>query len=784
MKIYWRFILMIWLAVNGLYAQTFALSGYVVDQVSRETIIGVNIIVKGELMGAASDGNGFFRITGLASGKYVLELHHINYAVKMIEVIISDRSLVLDDIPLAEKPIEMEEIIVTAPPSEIADTKVESGFRVITPAEIKTIPAHRNDIFRAIKYLPGITGVDPISPLYSVRGGDSGENLILLDGVTIYNPYHFVTASGLFNIYAIKNVEMMVGGFSAEYGGRNSSVLYITTREGNSRQLHGELEPSLTHTNAVFDFPVGNNATMMVSGRYHYNLIARYLINSPSYFYDMNISFNWKISRLNRLSLSYFYSKDYFDFTASNYLSYLGNTFDTDIFDDYDAQYHNKWRNHAVSAVLKTVLSPKLYLKTQLSGSFFSSENSSLLDFESFDEEKNETSKLFYRNNMNNAIRDLSLKSSLSFKWNEWNTLALGGEFNRYYFSNDFLINFFSEGKSVREPDLLAGFAEDKVTLGRFILRCGMRFSRYSLIDRWYTEPRLNAVLELPRQLRIKGAWGKYYQYIMSINSQEYEISQFLDYYFPLENQKPGASIHYILGVEKSLGNYSQFSLDFYYKEIDRTYAYDYNLSELEIFGFSEKLRAGHGTSYGLEFLWKGTWEKFSGWVSYGISRSTRSYPHIMNGKELLFDYDRTHSFKAVINHQILPRLSYSSSLQIMTGVPKTLEIAAKSYYYYDPLTGTYATYQTYDTPLKNNARLPFYLRLDLGLKKQIRKGFGADLSNFLGAKESYLNFSIGNILFLFHRNVWFYFPTGKEKLYALGTNYLPFINFGYTIKF
>jgi hypothetical protein len=784
MKFYWRFIIVIGLCITGLNAQTYTISGYVVDQESRETIIGVNIIIKGELKGTASDRNGFFRITDLDSGSYILELHHINYEVKTIEIVIRDRSLVLDDIPLKEMPIEMEEVVVTAPSSEIADIEVESGFREITPTEIKTIPKNRDDIFRAIKYLPGITGVDPISPLYSVRGSDPGENLILLDGVTIYNPYHFVTASGLFNLYAVKNVEMMVGGFSAEYGGRNSSVLYITTREGNSRKLHGELEPSLDHTNAVFDFPVGKNATMMVSGRYHYDLISRYLLYAPSYFYDMNISFNWKISWLNRLSLRYFFSKDYFNFISSNYFSYLATTFDTDIFDDYDLRYRNKWHNQALSAVLKTILSPKLYLKTQLSGSFFSANNSSLLDFEYFDKEEEKTTKLFYRTDIRNDIRDIGLKSSLSFKWNELNTLALGGEFNRYYFSNDILINFFSEGKSTREPDLLAGFMEDKITLGPLIFRGGIRFSKFSFINRWYTEPRLNAVLKLPYHLRIKGAWGNYFQYIMSINSQEYELSQFLDYYYPLKSREPSASTHYILGVEKSLGNNSQVSLDFYYKDIDRTYNFDYNISESEVYGFSEKLRVGQGTSYGLEFLWKGTWEKFSGWVSYGISKATRSYPHIMEGKELLFDYDRTHSFKAVINHQIHPKLSYSSSLQIMTGAPKTVEIAGKSYYYYDPLTGTYATYPTYDTPSKNNARLPLYVRLDLGLRKQIRKGFGADLSNFLGAKESYLNFTFGNILFLFHRNVWFYFPIGKEKLYAMGTNYFPEISVGYTIKF
>ena len=777
-------ILILLLSTTLLHAQTYTISGYVIDKKTGETIIGVNVIVRGTNRGAATDLNGYFRITGLPPGKYTLDVSHIAYQLNSIEVTIQNKGLVLDDIPLQPKAIELEEIVVTGQKSEVADVEMEISHREMTPKAIRSIPASRGDVFRAVKYLPGIEGVDPISPLYSVRGGEPGSNLILLDGITIYNPYHFVSASGLFNLYAIKNVEMLVGGFGAEYGGRNSSVLYITTREGNDKKLHGEIKPTITNTNVVFDFPVGKNATMMISGRSYYDLISRFFFYSPSYFYDMNISFNWKLNRQNRLSLRYFFSRDFMDFKTNTYFAYLKTTFDTDVFEDYDFKINNKWNNQAATAILKTIISPQVYLKTQLAGSFFSSSNLFLLDFEYFDEEDNETVKLFYSTNIKNKISDLSAKSTLSVKLSNSNSFTLGGEYNQYFFSNDILINRLSEGKTTRQPKLMAGFIEDKINLHPLTFRAGMRFSKFSFTDKWYREPRINAVVQLPYNINLKAAWGEYYQYIMSINSQEYELSQFLEYYYPLKSRQPCASTHYILGFEKAISGNSQLSIDFYYKDISRVYTFDYNISSYEAYRFSDKLKQGTGESYGVELLWKGTWNKFSGWVSYGLSRSTRSYPHLMQGKTFLFDYDRTHSFKAMINHQIHPALSYSGTLRITSGVPKTMEVSTKSYFYYDPLTGDYAFYPTDYTVSKNNVRFPIYIRLDLGLQKRIRKGFAADLAEFLGAKESYVNVAFGNLLFLFHRNVWFYFPVDEGKLYGLGTNYFPEFSAGYTIKF
>jgi len=779
-----NFIFIIFLlSATCLFAKAYTVSGYVVDKKTGETLIGVNVVVRDQYKGAATDGNGYFRVTGLLPGKYTLDISYIGYSKRTVDILIQNKSIVLDDISLEPEVIELESIIVSGQRSEVADVEFESSHREIKPEAVRRIPASRGDVFRAVKYLPGIQGIDPISPLYAVRGSDPGENLILLDGVTIYNPYHCVITSGLFNLYAIKNIEMLVGGFGVEYGGRNSSVLYITTREGNNQALHGEIEPSLSHTKMVLDFPLSKKATMMISGRAYYDLVSLFLFYSPSYFYDMNVALNWKLNGRNRLSLRYFFSRDFMDLDFTRFYSYIAPTFDTDIFEDYDLKFNDRWNNQAATAILKTVINPKIYLKTQISGSFFSSNNLSMLDFEYTDDESGDSFKMFYHTDIRNKIRDLSGKSTLSILFNSFNTFTLGGEYNYYYFGNDIRINDLSEGETTRKSTLMAGFFEDKLTLGPLSLRMGMRLSKFSLTDRWYREPRINVICELPLGMKMRTAWGLYYQYIISINSQEYELSQFLDYYYPLKARKPSASTHYIVGLEKAITENSRLSMDVYYKDISRVYTFDYNISEIEAYRFSDKLKEGTGESYGIELLWMGTWRKLSGWVSYGISRATRSYPHIMEGRSFLFDYDRTHSFKAMINHQIHPALSYSGTLRIMSGVPKTLERTSKHYFYYDPLTNEYSTNLTHASSSRNNARLPLYIRLDLGLKKRIRKGFGAELAEFLGAKESYLNVNFGNLLFLY-RNVIFYIPLGQDKPYGYGLNYFPQFSMGYTIKF
>jgi len=782
MKRYWLIFCFILFLPALLSAGKLTISGYVINSATGETVIGVNIVVRGTNRGAASDGNGFFVIPGLNPGRYQLDFMHIAFEKKSLWVSLTNKSLFLAEIAIQPKVIELQDVSIVAERAELADLKLETGHRAITAEAIRRIPSSRNDVFRALKFLPGIEAIDPISPLYVVRGSDTGENLILLDDVPIYNPYHFSSASGLFNVYAIKNVELMVGGFGVEYGGRNGSVLYITTREGNNRRLHGEISPGTTATNAVVDFPVGKNATMMLSARYYYDLFTRFLFDAPSYFYDFNGTVTWKIGSRHRLALRYFHSRDFVDFKSETYFNYLATTFETDIFDNYRFNYQTRWTNRAASAVLKTILTPKIFWQSRISYSAFDARNLSLIDYR-YQKQADQDIKLFMETDIRGRIHDVGFKSKLEVNLRTWNELKLGVEYDNYYFENDVLLNGYSGGKLRHRPDLIAGFLEDKINVGSLALRPGVRVSRFGQRHQWDRELRINAALQLRPGIRLKAAHGQYLQYIVSINTQEYELSQFLDTYYPLGKLAPAMSQQSIFGIETTLAQGIRCSIDFYYKNITRCYAYDYNASQMEAGSFVEKLRQGSGKSYGLEILIKGYWGKSSGWISYGWSRSTRRFPHIMNNKSFLFDYDRPHSFKAVINHQLTPAVEFSGALRILSGMPRTLESGYASYFYYDPVSNALAEWYQVLTPVKNNIRMPYYLRLDFGIKKRLRKGFGAEFARYLGARRAFINVTFGNLLFALQRNVWFYIRT-NDRLYGVGTNYIPEFSMGYSIQF
>lgn len=138
---------------------------------------------------------------------------------------------------------------------------------------------------------------------------------------------------------------------------------------------------------------------------------------------------------------------------------------------------------------------------------------------------------------------------------------------------------------------------------------------------------------------------------------------------------------------------------------------------------------------------------------------------------------------KRLVNYDVTDRVSICGSFRYLSGVPKTLETSIKSFYYYDPITNNVSTFPSYVTENKNNARLPAYIQLDLGLIKELRKGFGSELAEFLHATDSFFSISFENLLF-FRRNVMMYLPSDNKEYFALGSNYLPGISVGYTIKF
>ncbi|MFH1000624.1 MAG: TonB-dependent receptor, partial [Bacteroidota bacterium] len=640
------------LIFHGLFAQQFSISGYVSDASNGETLIGATIIVSGTNKGTVSNVNGFFVLGGLAKGNYKLQFSHLGFEQQTVEVTIEDKNILLKEIKLHPADLSIAEVtIIEAGPDKIGDREVETSQHILTPIAIQTIPTARNDVFRALKYLPGVEASETFSPLVPVRGSDPGDNLVFMDGVVVYNPYHFLSSAGVFNMQTIKNVDLMVGGFGAEYGGRNASVLYITTKDGNNQKLTGEITPNTSTSKFFFEFPVNQNGTMMVAGRFNYDLIGNFMMGSRSYFYDMNLSYTHRFGKRNRLTVKYFASHDKTDINFNSLYRYMGNSFNLlEYMENMELMWLNRWGNQVATAYLKTVVSPRIYLRTQIYGSFHQSDNLTKFAFE-FDEE-DITIRQYSQSRFESKIGDLCVKSCMNYEPFYWNSLKIGAEYNLYSFDNRSTVNDIEAGSNAKKPDQIVFFAEDKINMGVLIVRPGLRMTRFN--GKFNpAEPRVNATLNLPADFKIKAAWGIYYQNIISMNTQEYEFNQFLDYYYPLTTKEPSKSVHYIFGIEKAINKNNSLSADIYYKPIIRTYSFDLLQDQSQVFAFSDKIIAGEGEAYGIEFMWKGAWKNISGWASYGYSKSTRSFPHIMDGKWYLYDYDRPHSFKTVLNYQI-----------------------------------------------------------------------------------------------------------------------------------
>ena len=196
-----------------------------------------------------------------------------------------------------------------------------------------------------------------------MRGGDAGENLVQLDGMTIYNPQHLLSMSAVFNPYAIKDIELLVGGFDAKYGGRNSSILHIASREGHKEKIQGEFKPSTSGIVGAIEFPVRNRGTAMISGRFSTDLVSRIMMGMPNLLADFNGSFQTRIGK-TRLRVSAFYAHDFIDYDFIR----LGIYFDQPFLRDYSTGFLTNSTNRALGVQTLTILTPNMVLErfTQL----------------------------------------------------------------------------------------------------------------------------------------------------------------------------------------------------------------------------------------------------------------------------------------------------------------------------------------------------------------------------------------------------------------------------------
>ncbi|MFC1535630.1 carboxypeptidase-like regulatory domain-containing protein [Candidatus Neomarinimicrobiota bacterium] len=767
------------LLILPMVLQAANVSGYVADAETGETIIGVNIIVEGTDNGATTDVNGFFVIRRLPPGEATLRLSHIAYSEQTRTIRLDSEDLFLETIPLEPAVLQSEAIVVTGQRGNLIQKDMDIASFEISPQVLREVPQFNKDVFQLIKYSPSVTIGDRISPIYYVRGGDPGENLVQLDGMTIYNPQHALSMSAIFNPYAIKNIEMLVGGFDAQYGGRNSSILYITSREGHQEKVQGEFRPSSSGLVGAIEFPVRDKTTAMVSGRFMSDLTPRILMGMPNLMADFNGALQTTIGR-TRLRFSAFYARDYIDYDFIR----LGIYFKEEFMRNYSTGFLTNTNNNAVGLQTRSVLTPNLVLETHLYHSGFQVDNKNFIKFRAQDTtyEGNVDVVLNYETRVINEVSDNTVKASLSWFTTLNQTVKLGVEHNDITFLNDAGIFSLPSFSTELTSTLQAWYLQDRVELGPLLVKLGLRNTRFSPEQVWRQEPRASLALEL-RGVTLKAAWGRYHQYVTAMNTQDAELSQFLDYYYPLRHMEPLTSIHHILGLEGRITDQLDYSVTAYYKDFTNLYRFDYFNTIASIYSYEAALEQGEGEAAGVEFMLKGEAGRISGWISYALSRSTRRYASIQQGKTFLYDGDQTHNVKTVLLYQVTQDITASTTFQLTSGFPKTWETGIVSHYAYNPVSNTYGLFPEYLTPVKNNVRFPPRMDWEIGWKKQLRGGFGYQLAEYLGTDQAYLTLTVRNLLFL-RRNPYMYFYLPGYGYYAYDISYFPSVQVGYMIKF
>ncbi|RMF06507.1 MAG: TonB-dependent receptor [Candidatus Neomarinimicrobiota bacterium] len=755
--------------------QAVNVSGTVVDARSGESIVGVNVFIPESGFGDATDLDGFFILRDVPAGKLTLRFSHIAYEERDTLIQIENQNFYLGEIQLSPVSLEGAPVEVTVQRNTIIDEDLDVASFQVNPEILSAVPPLHKDVFQIIQFSPSVTISDPLSPQYYVRGSDPSENLVQLDGMTIYNPQHFMSSNAIFNPYSIKNVEMLTGGFDAEFGGRNASILNITTREGHHHELHGEFKPSLSGLTGAVEFPLNDRTTTMVSGRALTDLLMRIIVGSPNLMTDFNATVRTTWGKTS-VRWSGFLARDFMDYRFDR----LALFFPEIMFDQFQIGFRTQTSNLALGVQTQTLVRPNLIWKNHLYQSRSDVSNATRFGYMVDDTTSALDVVLDYHSRYRSWIRENTFKSQLEWFAFRRQVLKLGMEWNALGLKNG---SGFQPGSlsPVQRLYIAAGFLQDQWEGKHWQFRIGARFSRDDQRRQWNLEPRATVTLTTGASVW-KLASGRYVQYLTTIDSKNDEFIQFLDYYTTLRRQEPMQSIQTIVSWERPLTPQSQLSVTAFYKELTRTYRSTFT-APAGVDSQSFRLEAGSGEAYGIEALWKGSFRGWSGWLSYGWSRGYRRYASVMQGKRILYDGDQPHHLKAVIWLKLTPEITVSNTFQYSSGFPRTWETGQLTQYYYDPYANTVGVYVMPITPVRNNVRFPPQMRWDVGWKKKLRSGFGFELAQYLGGLDADYELTIRNLLFL-HRDPSYYFYLPRYGYYAYDLEWLPSVNATYTIKF
>ena len=719
------FLLSILLFISsGISAQKkYTISGYVREKESRELLPGVNIYIPSLKSGAITNNYGFYSLS-LPEGDYEVQYSYVGYTPVIKNVKLTGHQTI--DIDLEGK--TLEEVVIVGNKSERISESSRMSVITMPVNQIKNIPAllGEKDVFKALQLMPGVQkGSEGNSGLY-VRGGGPDQNLIILDEAPVYNANHLFGFFSIFNGDALKSVELIKGGFPARYGGRLSSVVEMTMKDGNKQKFGGEAGIGLISSRLLLEGPIiKDKSSFIVSGRRTYiDVLIRPLMsieeNAGYYFYDLNAKVNYELSSNDRIYLSGYFGRDKFHYSSSSSYS------------NYKDKAGLYWQNATGTFRWNHLFGPKVFSNTSLIYSAYS------LNIYDIYEENNEKYSLKYTS----GIRDVALKYDVEYHATPGYYLKTGVHVTNHRFTptaiveKDESIKLYSNKKTVYESFESGLYAENNITLSqRFKANAGLRLSNFITKGKSYMalEPRLVMNYKISDNISVKGGYAEMNQYIHLLSNTGIGLPT--DLWVPsTDTVKPQHSKQFSLGVARDISKYDiTLSMEGYYKESKNIIGYRPGASFLLIddptdaqeFTWEDNITAGSGKSYGLEFLVHKKTGRLSGWIGYTLSWTKLKFNEINYGKEFWARYDRRHDLSLVTIYEISPKVTFSATWVYGTGNAITLPIGEFVASEHDPFESirppANSFYNYYNTVTDygevNSFRMKPYHRLDLAFQ-------------------------------------------------------------------
>lgn len=706
------------------HAQRYEISGTITDT-SGMALTGVNIIIKGTPTGTISNLNGFFKFT-VPSGSYILQASSIGYETMVREIEVTKNRSV--QIRLSPKEEQLSTVEVRA--AIIKNQPVEASTVKLSAKEIKSVPSLMGeaDPLKTIQLLPGVQGGTEGTSGFYVRGGSPDQNLILLDGIPVYNASHLFGFFSVFNADIIDDLELLKGGFPARYGGRLSSVLNINLREGNMEEFHGEGALSLVAPKLLIEGPIVKGTTsFIVSGRRSiYDLVVVPFYDEAQqlyyYFGDLNVKLKHVISDKDEVILSYFHSRDRFRYKYEDLPA-------------YSEQSGIRWKNHTVSARWKHKFGDKL--SSDLIGSF----NNYRFNTYSEQTDSGEVFSLDYVS----LIQDMGLRYDLTYNINRKHTLRTGTGYTYHTFRPGALqlAQEYDQTKIEQQQDLsnpifsndVFAYAEDSwLPFSRLQINGGLHLGIYQVQSTTYQslQPRLSTQYFLSDSWLLNASYARMTQFLHLLSNTGLGVPTDL-WVTATDKVKPQQSEQYALGSTKYFSNKTwELTTEIYYKSMQNLIEYKEGASYLTLTDWQNVVETdGTGEAYGLEVLLRKSKGKTTGWIAYTLASTTRTFENLNDGKTFPYRYDRRHDLSIVLNHKFNEKIDVSATWVYQSGIAFTAPVGR----YWIPQSAIpflpFAPEGVDQLSDRNEYRYPNYHRLDLSVNFRKQKKWGERVINF-----------------------------------------------------